>query len=113
MRLSCWSRLSRKRNSRTPVLLRSPSPRSTSRLSRPTVKGKKTDHVAQLVAGGSETAPEDCEVAVIGGGPAGLSAGLVLGRCLRRTLICDDGRYRNKASHALHCFLGQDGVVPL
>jgi thioredoxin reductase len=58
-------------------------------------------------------AQEDYEVAVIGGGPAGLSAGLVLGRCLRRTLICDDGRYRNKASHALHCFLGQDGVVPL
>jgi thioredoxin reductase len=53
------------------------------------------------------------DVVVIGGGPAGLSAGLVLGRCLRRTLICDDGRYRNARSQALHCFLGQDGVVPL
>jgi len=53
------------------------------------------------------------EAIVIGGGPAGLSAGLVLGRCLRQTLICDDGRYRNMHSHALHCFLGQDGAHPM
>jgi thioredoxin reductase len=52
------------------------------------------------------------EVIVLGGGPAGLSAGLVLGRCLRQTLICDDGRYRNRRSQALHCFIGHDGVVP-
>jgi thioredoxin reductase len=52
------------------------------------------------------------EVIILGGGPAGLSAGLVLGRCMRRALICDDGRYRNKSSHALHCFLGQDGISP-
>jgi thioredoxin reductase len=54
----------------------------------------------------------DFEVIVLGGGPAGLSAGLVLGRCLRRTLICDDGRYRNRGSQALHCFIGHDGVAP-
>jgi thioredoxin reductase len=52
------------------------------------------------------------EVIVLGGGPAGLSAGLVLGRALRRTLICDDGRYRNRRSEALHCFIGHDGVAP-
>jgi thioredoxin reductase len=52
------------------------------------------------------------EVIVLGGGPAGLSAGLVLGRCLRRTLICDDGHYRNRRSQALHCFIGHDGVEP-
>jgi len=52
------------------------------------------------------------EVIIIGAGPAGLSAGLVLGRCIRRALICDDERYRNKSSHALHCFLGQDGISP-
>jgi thioredoxin reductase len=54
----------------------------------------------------------DFEVIVLGGGPAGLSAGLVLGRCLRRTLICDDGRYRNRGSQVLHCFIGHDGVAP-
>jgi thioredoxin reductase len=59
------------------------------------------------------TSPPSPEVIIIGGGPAGLSAGLVLGRCMRRTVICDDGRYRNKNSQSLHCFLGQDGVVPL
>ena len=52
------------------------------------------------------------EVIVLGGGPAGLSAGLVLGRALRRTLICDDGRYRNRRAEALHCFIGHDGVPP-
>src|SRR5262245_35106650 len=52
------------------------------------------------------------EVVILGGGPAGLSAGLVLGRCLRRTLICDDGHYRNRRSEALHCFIGHDGVAP-
>ena len=37
------------------------------------------------------------DVLIIGGGPAGLSAALVLGRCHRRTLICDDGKPRNKS----------------
>jgi thioredoxin reductase len=58
------------------------------------------------------TPQRDFEVIVLGGGPAGLSAGLVLGRCLRQTLICDDGRYRNRRSEALHCFIGHDGVAP-
>ncbi|HEX5958933.1 MAG TPA: NAD(P)/FAD-dependent oxidoreductase, partial [Hyphomicrobiaceae bacterium] len=49
---------------------------------------------------------------IVGGGPAGLSAALVLGRCLRRVLVCDSGRYRNERSRALHCFLSQDGVPP-
>jgi thioredoxin reductase len=49
---------------------------------------------------------------IVGGGPAGLSAALVLGRCLRRVLVCDSGRYRNERSRALHCFLSRDGVPP-
>jgi thioredoxin reductase len=52
------------------------------------------------------------ECIIIGGGPAGLSAGLVLGRCRRRVLLCDDGRYRNRRSAALHCFMGHDGIKP-
>ncbi len=49
---------------------------------------------------------------VVGGGPAGLSAALVLGRCNRRVLLCDSGRYRNEHSQAMHGFLSRDGTPP-
>jgi len=52
------------------------------------------------------------DVIIVGAGPAGLSAALVLGRCRRRVLICDAGHPRNAASHALHCFLTRDGIEP-
>lgn len=52
------------------------------------------------------------DVIVVGGGPAGLSAALVLGRCLRTVLLCDSGRYRNAVSPAAHGFLSQDGIDP-
>ena len=49
---------------------------------------------------------------IVGGGPAGLSAALVLGRCRRRVLLCDSGRYRNTASDAVHSFFTRDGTPP-
>lgn len=54
----------------------------------------------------------DYDVVVVGGGPAGLSAALVLGRCRRRTLVVDAGQWRNAASRAMHNYLSRDGVRP-
>lgn len=52
------------------------------------------------------------DVIVVGGGPAGLNAALVLGRCRRKVLLFDDGKPRNAVSHALHGFLSRDGIAP-
>jgi len=49
---------------------------------------------------------------VVGGGPAGLSAALMLGRCRRRVLLCDAGEQRNIRSHGLHGYLTRDGLEP-
>jgi thioredoxin reductase len=53
------------------------------------------------------------DVLVVGGGPAGLSAALMLGRCRRKVLVCDLGQPRNRHSTALHGYLTRDGVYPL
>ena len=50
---------------------------------------------------------------IVGGGPAGLSAALVLGRCRRIVLVCDVGVPRNARSLGLHCFVTRDGIAPL
>lgn len=52
------------------------------------------------------------DVAVIGGGPAGLSGALMLGRCRRSVVLFDDGHYRNAVAHLSHGFLSRDGVSP-
>src|SRR6185295_19051123 len=45
------------------------------------------------------------EVAIVGAGPAGLSAALMLGRCRRKVVVFDDGQPRNAASLAAHGYL--------
>jgi thioredoxin reductase len=49
---------------------------------------------------------------VIGGGVAGLSAALVLGRARRRTLVVDAGEQSNRAAHHVGGLLGHDGTPP-
>ncbi|NQD67395.1 NAD(P)/FAD-dependent oxidoreductase [Bacillus haikouensis] len=52
----------------------------------------------------------DC--AVIGGGPAGLNAALVLGRSRRRTILFDDNKPRNAVTSESHGFITRDGIDP-
>lgn len=52
----------------------------------------------------------DC--AIIGGGPAGLNAALVLGRARRSVIVFDDNRPRNAVTQEAHGFLTRDGVKP-
>ena len=52
------------------------------------------------------------DVVIVGAGPAGLSAALMLGRCRRSVVVFDSGHPRNASSHALHGFLTRDGIAP-
>ncbi|WP_193047301.1 NAD(P)/FAD-dependent oxidoreductase [Mycolicibacterium baixiangningiae] len=52
----------------------------------------------------------DC--VIVGGGAAGLSAALVLGRARRRTLVVDAGEPSNAVSHGIGGLLGHDGRPP-
>jgi thioredoxin reductase len=58
----------------------------------------------------SPAARYDC--LIVGGGPAGLSAALILGRCRRRVLVCDAGMPRNAKAQSIHGVLTRDGLAP-
>lgn len=55
---------------------------------------------------------QEYDVVIVGGGPAGLSAAMMLGRSTRKVLVADSMEYRNEASLASHGFLTQDGTPP-
>ena len=52
------------------------------------------------------------DVVVVGGGAAGLSAALVLGRARRRVAVIDAGSPRNAPAAHMHGFLSRDGLPP-
>lgn len=52
------------------------------------------------------------KAAVVGGGFAGLSCALTLGRCLVKTIVISEENPRNAATHATHGFLTRDGMDP-
>jgi thioredoxin reductase len=55
-------------------------------------------------------APRSVEVVIVGGGPAGLSAALLLGRCRREVVLYDDGHYRNASAPTMRGFLTRDSI---
>lgn len=55
---------------------------------------------------------DNLDVAIIGGGPAGLSAALTLARARRSVVVIDSGEPRNAPSPAVHGFLTRDGIAP-
>ena len=52
----------------------------------------------------------DC--AIIGGGPAGLNAALILGRARRNVILFDNNNARNAVTQESHGFLTRDGIKP-
>ncbi|GFN30029.1 NAD(P)/FAD-dependent oxidoreductase [Paenibacillus xylaniclasticus] len=52
------------------------------------------------------------DVVIVGGGPAGLSAALVLGRSLRSVVVIDEGKPRNASARRSHGYLTRDGIEP-
>ncbi|NDJ51469.1 MAG: NAD(P)/FAD-dependent oxidoreductase, partial [Chloroflexi bacterium] len=56
---------------------------------------------------------EHYDVAIVGGGPAGLQAALILARTRKRLIVFDSPEPpRNGASHGVHNFIGLDGLLP-
>ena len=60
-----------------------------------------------------DSGQERVDVVIVGGGPAGLSAALSLGRARRRVIVVDAGRPRNMTAAHMHGVLGHDGLSPL
>ena len=52
------------------------------------------------------------DVVIVGAGPAGLSAALILGRMRRTVLLVDTDAPAHAVSDGVHGFLGQDGTPP-
>lgn len=58
------------------------------------------------------TQMELADVVIVGGGPAGLAAALVLGRAGQHAHLIDGGLRRNAAATAVHGFVTRDGISP-
>lgn len=57
--------------------------------------------------------PRGCDVAIVGGGAAGLSAAVTLARSLRSVVVVDAGDPRNAPASGAHNVLGREGAPPL
>ena len=104
------------RRGRVAVLLHSCSPHADVRLTPESRRGGMN-----LRGGGvlvamnrrpSHLDTEPYDALIVGGGPAGLSAALVLGRARKRVLVVDEGRPANAVSQGVGGLLGHDRVKP-
>jgi thioredoxin reductase len=69
-------------------------------------------HATDRRRGETHTRTPALDAVIVGGGPAGLSAALVLGRARQRVLVLDTGRPANAASNGIGGLLAQTGVAP-
>ncbi|WP_407560377.1 NAD(P)/FAD-dependent oxidoreductase [Streptomyces sp. 184] len=60
----------------------------------------------------TDDAADDYEVAVVGGGAAGLSGALMLARSRRSVLVIDAGEPRNAPADGVHGLLAREGTPP-
>ncbi|MCW4384205.1 NAD(P)/FAD-dependent oxidoreductase [Salinibacterium sp. SYSU T00001] len=75
--------------------------------------GDSTEHTAASREGSGDTSTDVWDAVIIGGGPAGLSAALMLGRARRRVLVVDAGEPRNRFTSHVHGVLGSEGTPPI
>jgi thioredoxin reductase len=57
-------------------------------------------------------ANKEYDVIIVGGGPAGLNAAMILGRSRRKVAVFDSGEPRNRWAESMNGFLSSDGVNP-
>src|SRR3954470_21136978 len=55
---------------------------------------------------------DDYDIAIVGGGPAGLTAGLWSARYLHRVVVVDSGDPRNWETRGINGYLGHAGITP-
>ena len=60
----------------------------------------------------NETSPTLFDAVIVGGGAAGLSAAVALGRSRRSVVVLDAGEPRNAPASGVHNFLTRDGTPP-
>ena len=68
--------------------------------------------MAPAAVGGDAMTSSRYDVVIVGGGAAGLSAALVLGRARRRVAVIDAGAPRNAPAAHMQGFLSRDGMPP-
>jgi thioredoxin reductase len=74
--------------------------------------GARREHWLDPVTARPDILDTPSDAVIVGGGPAGLSAALVLGRARRRVLVVDDERPANAASQGVGGLLGHDRPKP-
>src|SRR5512135_3527208 len=65
-----------------------------------------------MAHGSDNSTTSEFDVGIVGGGPAGLTAGIWLGRYLHSVVLVDSGDPRNWETRGINGYLGLPGVRP-